>query len=146
MTRVTLGFAALGVLALTGSMLAAHAPASGAPAGGGQRAASPPPEPPKNLQVLPKDIPRAQLVQRMQAMSQALGVQCGYCHVFDGASAVEDEAAAGHRAFRLRELADVDFDDPDAAVGKAGARARERRRVDHLAVDAQRVAGRRLRR
>ena len=33
-----------------------------------------------NLQVLPKDIPRAQLVQRMREFSFALNVRCEYCH------------------------------------------------------------------
>jgi hypothetical protein len=40
--------------------------------------------PPANLQVLPKDIPRPQLLQTMQAFNQALGVQCSHCHVFIG--------------------------------------------------------------
>ena len=44
-----------------------------------QPTAAPPPE--RNLQVLPRDIPQAQLMQAMQSMSRALGVQCGYCHV-----------------------------------------------------------------
>jgi photosynthetic reaction center cytochrome c subunit len=46
----------------------------------------PPPPPPHNLQVLPKDMSRQDVVVRMQAISQALGVQCGYCHVEDRAS------------------------------------------------------------
>jgi hypothetical protein len=54
-----------------------------APAPGQGRAGGPPP-PPTNLQVLPKDIPRPQLLQTMQAFNQALGVQCGYCHQFNG--------------------------------------------------------------
>lgn len=45
----------------------------------GQRAAQPPP--PQNLQVLPKDIPRAQLTQIMQGFRVALGVECTHCHV-----------------------------------------------------------------
>ena len=40
--------------------------------------------PPKNLQVLPKDFTFQQVVQVMQAFNQALGVQCGHCHVFVG--------------------------------------------------------------
>jgi len=34
----------------------------------------------ENLQVLPKDIPREALVQRMREFSFALGVRCQYCH------------------------------------------------------------------
>jgi Photosynthetic reaction centre cytochrome C subunit len=45
-----------------------------------------PPAAPKNLQVLPKDTPRDQVLQTMQAFTQALGVQCTYCHVQDRAS------------------------------------------------------------
>ena len=34
----------------------------------------------QNLKVLPADIPQPQLLQTMQGFTQALGVQCGYCH------------------------------------------------------------------
>lgn len=34
-----------------------------------------------NLQVLPKDIPRNQLVQTMRSFAGALGVRCQHCHV-----------------------------------------------------------------
>ena len=37
--------------------------------------------PPVNLQVLPKDWTRQQVVQVMQGFNMALGVQCNYCHV-----------------------------------------------------------------
>ena len=53
-----------------------------APAPGQGRAAGPPPAPPANLQVLPKDFTRQQVVQVMAQFNQALGVQCGYCHQF----------------------------------------------------------------
>lgn len=39
------------------------------------------PPAPSNLQVLPKDIPRPQLMNTMRAFNQALGVQCDFCHV-----------------------------------------------------------------
>ena len=55
-----------------------------APAAGQGRAGGAPPPPPANLQVLPKDIPRPQLLQTMQAFTQALGVQCSHCHQFVG--------------------------------------------------------------
>lgn len=38
-------------------------------------------EAPKNLQVLPKDTPRAQVGQIMQAFTAGLGVGCAHCHV-----------------------------------------------------------------
>ena len=71
-----------GVVA-TGLMLTATLGAQ-APAPGQGRAGGAPPPPPANLQVLPKDIPRAQLLQTMQAFDQALGVQCSHCHQFVG--------------------------------------------------------------
>jgi hypothetical protein len=42
--------------------------------------AAPPPAAPRNLQVLPKDMPQAQVIQVMQGFATGLGVQCGYCH------------------------------------------------------------------
>jgi tetratricopeptide (TPR) repeat protein len=38
-------------------------------------------EAPKNLQVLPKDMQRAQLTQVMRSFTAALGVRCSTCHV-----------------------------------------------------------------
>ena len=40
---------------------------------------------PQNLQVLPKDMTPAQVLQVMQNIAQGLGVQCGYCHVQNAA-------------------------------------------------------------
>jgi tetratricopeptide (TPR) repeat protein len=48
---------------------------------------------PTNLQILPKDMPREQLLQTMQAFSQSLGVQCNYCHVFEGRGGRNDMAS-----------------------------------------------------
>jgi hypothetical protein len=45
---------------------------------------TPPPPPPsefQNLQVLPPDIPRAQLIQTMKNFARGLGVRCNHCHV-----------------------------------------------------------------
>lgn len=44
--------------------------------GGGGRGGAPP----SNLQVLPKDFTRQQVVQVMQTFTMGLGVQCSYCH------------------------------------------------------------------
>src|SRR5215468_5008897 len=52
--------------------------ARGGGGGGGQRAPAPPPT---NLQVLPKDWTRQQVVQVMQQFNMALGVMCNHCHV-----------------------------------------------------------------
>jgi hypothetical protein len=76
MKRVVCGAVVMGfALAAT---LGAQAPAQEQGRAGGA------PPPPTNLQVLPKDIPRAQLLQAMQAFNQALGVQCSHCHQFVG--------------------------------------------------------------
>ena len=47
----------------------------------GQAGAEPQAAPPKNLQVLPKDIPRPQLLATMRTFTAALGVECSHCHV-----------------------------------------------------------------
>ena len=75
MSRSTVGV--LGFILLTGSLVAAQAPAAG-----GQRAGGAPPAPMKNLQVLPKDMPQPQVVAIMRAFNAALGVNCNHCHVW----------------------------------------------------------------
>jgi len=40
-----------------------------------------PAEAPKNLQVLPKDTPRPEVVKVMFRFTTALGVRCDFCHV-----------------------------------------------------------------
>ena len=88
MKRVLFGIVATG-LVLTAT-LGAQAP----PGGQGRAGGGAPPEPPKNLQVLPKDIPRPQLLQAMQAFNQALGVQCSHCHQFIGPGDPMNDMAA----------------------------------------------------
>jgi photosynthetic reaction center cytochrome c subunit len=88
MKRVLFGIVATG-LVLTAT-LGAQAP----PGGQGRAGGGAPPEPPKNLQVLPKDIPRPQLLQTMQAFNQALGVQCSHCHQFIGPGDPMNDMAA----------------------------------------------------
>jgi hypothetical protein len=58
--------------------------ASGQPPAAGQPPQAPPPL--KNLQIIPKDTPREQVLATMQAFTQALGVNCNYCHVQDRAA------------------------------------------------------------
>jgi hypothetical protein len=48
------------------------------------------PAPPQNLQVLPKETSRADLLAAMRAFTSGLGAQCGYCHA---------EAADGRNDF-----------------------------------------------
>ena len=68
-------------------MVAATPPAGTPPQGRGNQ------QPPQNLQVLPKDMPRQQVVQLMQGFTGALGVRCEYCHVDEGRGGRQDYAA-----------------------------------------------------
>jgi len=65
----------------------------------------PPPPPPHNLQVFPKDTPRPEVVAHMQAIAQALGVQCGYCHVEDRAS--DEKPTKNTARVMMRMTADI---------------------------------------
>jgi Photosynthetic reaction centre cytochrome C subunit len=79
MTRHSFG-AAVGALVLAGSLgIAAQAPQGAPPQSGGA-----PQPPPQNLQVLPKDMARPQVLQIMQNFNAALGVTCAHCHQFVG--------------------------------------------------------------
>jgi hypothetical protein len=69
---------ALVIVALTGNWASAQPPA---------------PPPMTNLQIFPKDTPRQQVVTTMQAFTQALGVQCNYCHVMEGRGGRNDMAS-----------------------------------------------------
>jgi hypothetical protein len=81
---------AFALLALTASLAFAQAGGAAAPAPGAQPA---PPPPMTNLQILPKDTPRPQVIATMQAFTQSLGVQCNYCHVQEGRGGRNDMAA-----------------------------------------------------
>src|SRR3954468_23868850 len=45
-------------------------------------AQAPPPQPAKNLQVLPKEWTTAQVLPVMRGFAAALGTECGHCHVW----------------------------------------------------------------
>src|SRR5262245_59942961 len=66
--------AMLGTGALTSRALGAQNPAGQRGAGAGRGGQAPAPQ---NLQVLAKDTPPAQVLQTMQTIAAALGVQCG---------------------------------------------------------------------
>ena len=76
---------AIGAVLVAASLAAAQASPAQPAAGRSGQPQQPPPAP-KNLQVLPKDTPREQVLQTMGAFTQALGVNCNYCHVQDRAS------------------------------------------------------------
>jgi len=76
---------AIGVLVLAGSLVGvAQAPQGGGQGQGRGGGGGAPQPPPQNLQVLPKDMPRQQLLPLMQQITAALGVTCAECHVFNG--------------------------------------------------------------
>jgi hypothetical protein len=50
---------------------------------------------PTNLQVLPKDMAGAQVIQVMQNVAQGLGVGCAYCHVQNAAPGAEAPGGRG---------------------------------------------------
>ena len=90
MKRMLEAVLVLGALAI-GPVLATQAQAQGAGGagqGGGAAQAAP-----TNLQVLPKDTPRADVVAAMRGFTGALGVQCNYCHVMEGRGGRNDMAA-----------------------------------------------------
>ena len=57
-------------------------------------------EPPKNLQVLPKDTPRNQVTALMRTFTMALGVRCDHCHTEAPAAATPPDTTAAGRGGR----------------------------------------------
>ncbi len=113
-------------MAVAAGLLAGVANAQTPPPAGQPRAQQPPPAP-KNLQILPKDISRQELLARMQAFSQALGVRCNYCHVDDDPGRendlASDEKAPKNTARAMMRLTmDLNAKLPEA-VKKAPAEA-----------------------
>jgi hypothetical protein len=112
MKRVVRGIGGLGVVLLFGLPVVVQSQA------GGNQA------PMTNLQVWPKDAPRAQVVQTMNAFNESLGVECTYCHVqeggrFDFASDAKREKLVARQMILLRDSINVMM---GAIVGKpAGA-------------------------
>ena len=115
MMRSSHAIAALGFVLVIGSLEAAQAPAGGAQ--------PPAPPPMTNLQIFPKDMPRQQVIQSMQAIAQSLGVACNYCHVQEGRGGrndfASDEKAPKKAARGMMILArDINNKLPEA-VGKS---------------------------
>ena len=61
-----------------------------------------------NLQVLPKDIAKPELVERMRGFAGALGVRCNHCHVgpenLQGMDFATDQQAAKQTARRMIQM------------------------------------------
>jgi tetratricopeptide (TPR) repeat protein len=106
------------IMSFAAVIASAQTPAA---AGAGQRAGGPPA--PSNLQVMPKDIPRDQLIAGMQNIAQALGVQCNYCHVQEGRGGrndmASDEKPTKKTARQMMIFARELNDKLPAAIGKA---------------------------
>jgi tetratricopeptide (TPR) repeat protein len=108
MKRVLVVVLPLGTVLFATSFATAQSPA---------RTAEPPMT---NLQVWPKDAPRAQVIQTMNAFNDSLGVECNYCHV-PGNFASDDkrEKRVARQMILLRDSINVMM---GAIVGKpAGA-------------------------
>jgi predicted Zn-dependent protease len=121
MTRFTAP--AIGVcLFVATSAFAQQPPPGGAPPAAGQRAGGPPPM--TNLQIIPKDAPREQVIATMQSIAGALGVQCNYCHVMEGRGGrndmASDEKPAKKTARQMMVFARELNEKLPAVVGKAG--------------------------
>jgi tetratricopeptide (TPR) repeat protein len=71
-------------------------------------------EPPKNLQVLPKDMPRQQVVALMNTFTAALGVRCEHCHMEDAKAPAPPPAGAAPGGGRGGPPLDFASDDREA--------------------------------
>jgi Flp pilus assembly protein TadD len=117
--RISHGLLPLGLVFLGGAVAAAQQP----PAVTGTVTVAPAPTPPPmtNLQIFPKDTPRQQVIQTMQAFAQALGVRCEHCHVDEGPGKQDfasDQKLPKKTARAMMQLTrDVNAKIPDA-VGK----------------------------
>ena len=84
MKRASHGIGALGIALLLGAAALAQAP------------------PMTNLQVFPKESPREQIIQTMNAFNESLGVQCSPCHVLEGSGGRNDFASDEKRESTTR--------------------------------------------
>ena len=76
------------------------------------QADTPPPRP-KNLQILPKEIARADLIATMKGFTVALGVKCTHCHVetdgkLDPASDAKKEKEIARAMIRMVHAINAD--------------------------------------
>jgi hypothetical protein len=124
MKRVMKAALALGVIVLATSMVSAQAPA-GRQGGGRQGGAAPAPL--KNVKVFKKGSTMADVLPTMRAFEGALGVECGYCHVWYGngnanndfASDLKPQKDIARAMVRMVNLANEQI---EAGVTQTGAR------------------------
>jgi tetratricopeptide (TPR) repeat protein len=84
---------AFGFVFAAASRAFAQPPAASGGAQGRGSAGGQTPPPMTNLQIFPKDASRQQVLAAMQGFTQALGVQCNYCHVAEGRGGRNDFAS-----------------------------------------------------
>lgn len=102
-------------LFVVGLIAGSSAIASAQPPAGGQA-----PPPMKNLQIIPADTPRPQVIQTMQGFTQGLGVRCEFCHVDEPGHqdfAADDKRVKKVAREMMRLTADLNTKIP-AAVSK----------------------------
>lgn len=109
MKMLLLGAAAVAATALAASLALAQPAAPPAKA----RA-------PRNLQVLPQDIPQPRLFDTMRTWSQSLGVQCSHCHV-PGNFAADDNPNKNKARGMVRMTAEINTRLLPPIVGSAEA-------------------------
>ena len=90
---------AFAVLIVFASVVVGLAASQQTPPPGGQK----PQAPPKNLQVLPKDMTIQQVTSTMRRVAGALGVDCTHCHVSLTDRASDDKPAKliGRKMFKM---------------------------------------------
>ena len=76
------------------------------PPAGGQGA------PAQNLQVLPKDMPRAEITALMRTFTVALGVQCTHCHVGTPQERFKDDLPTKATARKMLKMVMAINEDP----------------------------------
>lgn len=84
------------LLVAAGAVRAQNPPVQAVPPAAPQPPRWVPPDP-TNLQVLPKDIAKPDLVQVMRRFTGALGVRCEFCHVGEGNDLTKFDFASDDR-------------------------------------------------
>ena len=79
------------------------------------------PPPPENLQVLPKDMPRQEVMRTMRGFTQGLGVQCDFCHVGREFAKDDKEEKKTARAMMRMVMSLKDHGDEFLPAGKAAS-------------------------
>ena len=79
---------------------------------GGQAAPPAQGAPPQNLQVLPKEMTRAEVTALMRTFTAALGIQCNHCHVGTPQERFKDDQPAKATARKMIKMVMEINEDP----------------------------------